>query len=55
MVISLGHITCPHEDALVITAEIDGYDVKRVLIDSGSSTDVLFLEALRKMGKLERT
>lgn len=41
------HIICPLEDALVITTEIDGYDVKRVLIDLESSTDVLFLDALK--------
>lgn len=44
------HVTFLHNDALVITTEIDGYDVKRVLIDSGSSTDILFLYALRNMG-----
>lgn len=47
-------VTCPHEDALVITTEIDGYDVKRILIDSGSSTDVLFLNALKNMGKSKK-
>lgn len=30
------HVICLHEDALVIATEIDGYDVKRVLIDSGA-------------------
>lgn len=59
MVISLSksgmeHVTCPHKDALVITAKIDGYDVKIVLIDSGSSTDLLFLDALKNMGKTEK-
>lgn len=39
----MGHVTYPHEDVLVITTEIDGYDMKMVFIDSGSSTDVLFL------------
>lgn len=29
------HVTCPHEDAIVIIADIDGYDAKIVLIDSG--------------------
>lgn len=38
------HVTCPHEDTFVI------YDVKQVLIDLGSSTDVLFLDTLKKMG-----
>lgn len=29
----MGHVTSHHEDALVITAKIDGYDLKKVLID----------------------
>lgn len=44
----------PHEDALVITAVIDEYDVKRVLLYSGSSMDVLFLEPLKNMGKSKK-
>lgn len=44
------HLTCLHENALVITNEIDGYDVKSVLTDLGSSMDVLFLDALNKTG-----
>lgn len=48
------HVTIPHEDALLIIAEINGYNVKRVLIDSCSSTYVLFLEALKKMGRSEK-
>lgn len=50
----MGHVTCPHEDALVITAEIDDYDVKKIFTDSGSSTDVPFLNDLRNMGKIKR-
>lgn len=46
------HVTCPREDALVITAKIDSYDVKRVLKDSGNSTDILILEALKKIKRL---
>lgn len=48
------HVTCLHDDALVIIIEINGYDVKRVLINSGSSTDVLFLDALNNIGKSEK-
>lgn len=47
------HITCPPEDTLVITAEIGGYDVKQVLIDPGRSTNVIFLDALKRIGKSE--
>lgn len=32
------HVTYLHDDALVISAEIDGYNVKLMLIDSSSST-----------------
>lgn len=48
------HVTCPHDDALVITTEIDGYYVKRALIDSMNLTDVLFLDTLNNMGKSEK-
>lgn len=48
------HVTFPHEEFLVITSEIDGYDVKWLLIDSGSSTNVLFLDSLKKMGRSEK-
>lgn len=40
-----------HDDALVITTEINEFDVKRVLIDTDSSTDVFFLNALKYMEK----
>lgn len=35
----------PNEDAMVITTEINGFDVERFLVDSGSSTNVLSLDA----------
>lgn len=50
----MAQVTCPYEDTLAITAEIDGYDVRRVLVDSGISTDILFLDALMKMGHSEK-
>lgn len=43
-----------HDDALVITTKNHGYNVMRVLIDFGISTDVQFLNALRNMGKDEK-
>lgn len=48
------HVTRSHEDALAITAEIDDYDIKRVLIDSGGSTDKIYLDTLKKMGRSEK-
>ena len=29
----------PHDDVLVVTLGIEGYDVKRVLVDQGSGVD----------------
>ncbi|KAL0363931.1 UNVERIFIED_CONTAM: hypothetical protein Sangu_0490700 [Sesamum angustifolium] len=38
-----------HNDALVITALLSNYEVGRIFIDSGSSADVLFVEAYNQM------
>ncbi|XP_010262512.1 PREDICTED: uncharacterized protein LOC104601030 [Nelumbo nucifera] len=43
----------PHDDALIVKMIINDFKVKRILVDSGSSTDILFLEAFKKM-QLER-
>ncbi|XP_062114425.1 uncharacterized protein LOC133825511 [Humulus lupulus] len=40
----------PHHDALVIALYIANYLTKRILIDNGSSANILFLSALREMG-----
>ena len=32
----------PHDDALVVTLRIGGYDVKRVMIDQGSTTEIMY-------------
>ncbi|XP_030936029.1 uncharacterized protein LOC115961132 [Quercus lobata] len=32
----------PHNDALVITLRIGGYDVKRVLVDQGSAVEIMY-------------
>ncbi|XP_030924929.1 uncharacterized protein LOC115951961 [Quercus lobata] len=34
----------PHDDALVVTLRIGGYDVKRILIDQGSGAEIIFLD-----------
>ena len=31
----------PHDDALVVTLRIEGYDMKRVLVDQGSSAGIM--------------
>lgn len=39
----------PYEDALILTLRITGFDVRRVLIDSGSSTNLLQILPYKKM------
>ena len=34
----------PHDDALVITLRIGGYDVKRVMVDQGSAVEIMYLD-----------
>ena len=32
----------PHDDALVIILRIEGYDVKRVMVDQGSAAEIMY-------------
>ena len=32
----------PHNDALVVTLKIGGYDIKRVLVDQGSGVEIMY-------------
>ena len=34
--------THPHDDALLITLRIGGYDVKRVMVDEGSAIEIMY-------------
>ena len=34
--------TQPHDDALLITLRIGGYDVKRVMVDGGSAVEIMY-------------
>ncbi|CAL9000916.1 unnamed protein product [Prunus brigantina] len=43
-------IIYPHDDPMIIRAEIADYDVGRVLIDTGSSVNVIFADAFRGLG-----
>ena len=40
----------PHDDALVITLRIGGYDVKRVMIDQGSATEIIYPDLYKGLG-----
>ena len=42
-------IDTPHNDALVLTINICSFDVKRVLIDPGSSSEVMYLNAYNQL------
>uniref|UniRef100_A0A2N9GG66 RNase H type-1 domain-containing protein n=1 Tax=Fagus sylvatica TaxID=28930 RepID=A0A2N9GG66_FAGSY len=39
----------PHDDTLVVSLEIAGYSIRRVLIDNGSSADIIYLTAFQQM------
>ena len=39
----------PHDDALVISLRVGDYNMHRVLIDNGSSTDILYCPAFQQM------
>ena len=40
----------PHDDALMITARISGFLVKRVMVDQGSGADVMYLDLFKGLG-----
>ena len=35
----------PHNDPLVIMLNIEGFNTKRILVDNGSSADIIYLPA----------
>ena len=39
-----------HDDALVVSISIEDYNMHRVLVDNGSSTDILYYPAFQQMG-----
>ncbi|KAK3012500.1 hypothetical protein RJ639_008524 [Escallonia herrerae] len=45
----VGDTRIPHDDPLVVTFRVGNFDIKRILVDNGSSADVLFYEAFQKM------
>ena len=44
----------PHDDALVIMLDVANYEVTRIIVDTGSLVDLIFLNTLNRMG-IKRT
>lgn len=44
----------PHDDALVVSIRVGDYNVHRMLVDNGSSADILYYLAFQQMG-IDRT
>ena len=42
--------TQPHDDALVVTTRINGFIVKRVLINQGNGAEVMYLDLFKGLG-----
>ena len=40
----------PHDDALVVSVRVGDYNVHRVLVDNGSSADILYYPVFQQMG-----
>ena len=40
----------PHDDALVVSIRIEDYNMQRVLVDNGSSADILYYPTFQQMG-----
>ena len=40
----------PHDDALVVTLKIEGYDVKRVMVDQGSGVEIMYSDLYNGLG-----
>ena len=43
-----------HDDTLVLTFRIGGYDVKKVMVDQGNGAEIMYLDLYNKLSlKLE--
>ena len=42
-------VILPHDDPLIIRADISNFDVGRILVDTGSSVSVMFAEAFNEL------
>ncbi|KAK3029173.1 hypothetical protein RJ639_039728 [Escallonia herrerae] len=45
----LKDVKMPHDDPLVVTIKAGNFEVKRMLVDNGSSAEILFYDAFKKM------
>lgn len=43
------HVTTPHNEAFVVTTEIDEFNTRRILVDRGRLTNILSLNAFESM------
>ncbi|XP_071723903.1 uncharacterized protein [Rutidosis leptorrhynchoides] len=50
----LTNVLYPHSDPLFMTMKISGTDVWRILVDDGSSVDILYYHAFKKIGFADR-
>ncbi|XP_028127094.1 uncharacterized protein LOC114323635 [Camellia sinensis] len=50
----LERIQTPHNNALVVTLRVRDFDVKRILIDQGSSVEIMYYDAFKQL-KLQDT
>ena len=46
----LRDVVQPHNDVLVLTLQLQEYDVRRVLVDSGSSLEITYAVLFDKLG-----
>ncbi|XP_077222187.1 uncharacterized protein LOC143856030 [Tasmannia lanceolata] len=47
--VDLDNLILPHDDALVITMLVANWELKKILVDNGSSTDILYYHAFKQM------
>ncbi|XP_028092210.1 uncharacterized protein LOC114292436 [Camellia sinensis] len=45
----LERIQMPHNDALVVTLRVKDFDIKRILIDQGSSVEIMYYDGFKQM------
>ncbi|XP_028066347.1 uncharacterized protein LOC114269255 [Camellia sinensis] len=45
----LKRILTPHNDTLVVTLRVRDFDVKRILIDQGSSVEIMYYDAFKQL------